>query len=414
MRAAIYSRRSKATDSGDSIRYQEGMCMDYARRLFGDCQFTAYEDEGFSGGSTNRPMYRKLMNDVAAGKVDVLVCYRLDRLSRNIGDFTATLTLLERCGVGFVSVTEAFDTTSPMGKAMLYIASVFAQLERDTTAQRIKDSFTELAKTGRRLTGTPPEGFSHKRLTDGQGRKYCVLEVLDGEAQKIRLVYDAFIQCESVAQTTEACVNNGMTTRKGEAVTARWVRNALRHPVYAQATDGIFAYLRNKGAVIQGETDENKGVAVYRMGSQTPIVSAGDHGFIINGTDWLAVQRLLDRQKPAVKVGEKKGALRGLVFCGLCGSPMRPAGIRKGGWFSYVCVNKEKSRGRDCNVINLPMTADMAVTEAMIKNLLEEGSRELGLELVTRLCDVEICGLLSSVIKRITWDGGQLKVYLLP
>ena len=162
MIAAIYSRKSKYSTAGDSIDNQIQLCKEYAQNQLKDkniTDFIIYEDEGFTGGNINRPEYKKMMLDAKNKKFDILICYRLDRVSRSVSDFSSTLDNLQKNDIDFVSIREQFDTSSPMGRAMIYIASVFAQLERETIAERIRDNMYELAKTGRWLGGTPPYGF---------------------------------------------------------------------------------------------------------------------------------------------------------------------------------------------------------------------------------------------------------------
>ncbi|SHK88711.1 Resolvase, N terminal domain [Clostridium cavendishii DSM 21758] len=151
MIAAIYSRKSVFTGKGESIENQIELCKEYTTKHFDEKapKFLIYEDEGFSGGNTNRPKFQELLKDVKANKVDILICYRLDRISRNVADFSITLELLQKHNVAFVSIKEQFDTTTPMGRAMVYISSVFAQLERETIAERVRDNMLQLAKTGR-------------------------------------------------------------------------------------------------------------------------------------------------------------------------------------------------------------------------------------------------------------------------
>ena len=149
MNIAIYSRKSRFSASGDSIENQVQLCKEYAARYdYKDANFIIYEDEGFSGKNTNRPKFTELINDIKNKKIDVLMCYRLDRISRNVSDFSSTLELLEANAVSFISIKEQFDTSTPMGRAMIYIASVFAQLERETIAERVRDNMIELAKNG--------------------------------------------------------------------------------------------------------------------------------------------------------------------------------------------------------------------------------------------------------------------------
>ena len=151
---AVYSRKSKFTGKGESIGNQIELCRAYIREHYGETaaeNIIVYEDEGFSGGNLNRPGFRKMMNAAGKHKFRAIIVYRLDRISRNISDFAGLIEELSRLDIAFVSIKEQFDTGTPMGRAMMYIASVFSQLERETIAERIRDNMHELAKTGRWL-----------------------------------------------------------------------------------------------------------------------------------------------------------------------------------------------------------------------------------------------------------------------
>ena len=127
-------------------------------------QIAIYEDEGFSGKTLDRPRFKDMMKDARKGKLSSIIVYRLDRISRNIGDFAQLIDQLNDMNIAFVSIKEQFDTSSPMGRAMMYIASVFSQLERETIAERIQDNMKELAKTGRWLGGVTPTGYQSKKF----------------------------------------------------------------------------------------------------------------------------------------------------------------------------------------------------------------------------------------------------------
>ena len=158
---AIYSRKSKFTGKGESIGNQVDMCKEYVRLHYGEKALETaivFEDEGFSGGNTNRPAFQRMIAQIERGEIGTLVVYRLDRVSRNVSDFSGLIENLKRKDITFVSIRENFDTSTPMGRAMMYIASVFSQLERETIAERIRDNMHELAKTGRGLGGNTPTG----------------------------------------------------------------------------------------------------------------------------------------------------------------------------------------------------------------------------------------------------------------
>lgn len=120
---AIYSRKSKFTGKGESIGNQVELCRDYVCNMFGQeyaDRCVVFEDEGFSGGNLNRPDFRRMMEDVRKHKFKAIVVYRLDRISRNISDFTGLIDELTKLDVSFISIREQFDTSTPMGRAMMH------------------------------------------------------------------------------------------------------------------------------------------------------------------------------------------------------------------------------------------------------------------------------------------------------
>ena len=168
----IYSRKSKFTGKGESIENQIELCRQYIAMHFGEEaaeNVLVYEDEGFSGGNLERPQFKKMMKDSQKIAFAAIVVYRLDRISRNIGDFAKLIEDLGDRHIDFISIREQFDTSSPMGRAMMYIASVFSQLERETIAERIRDNMHELSKTGRWLGGTTPTGYASESLSSDDG-----------------------------------------------------------------------------------------------------------------------------------------------------------------------------------------------------------------------------------------------------
>ena len=183
MNIAIYSRKSKFTGKGDSIGNQVEMCKEHIYKYI-DSQNTAcicvYEDEGFSAKNLDRPQFKTMMQDHKTNKFDYIIVYRLDRISRSVSDFSALVQKFENDGTKFICIKEQFDTSTPMGKSMMYIASVFAQLERETIAERVRDNLMMLARTGRWLGGTTPTGYSSEKLEiidlSGKNRSQYILK----------------------------------------------------------------------------------------------------------------------------------------------------------------------------------------------------------------------------------------------
>ena len=242
----IYSRKSKFTGKGESIENQIEMCRQYIRLQFGDDaaeQALVYEDEGFSGGTLERPQFKKMMADAKEKSFRAIVVYRLDRISRNIGDFAKLIEQLNKMKIDFISIKEQFDTSSPMGRAMMYISSVFSQLERETIAERIRDNMHELSKTGRWLGGNTPTGYESESVShvtiDGKTKRACKLKILPEEIGIVKLIYDKFLETGSLTKTETYLLQNGYTTKNGKQFTRFAVKGILSNPVYLIADEFV-------------------------------------------------------------------------------------------------------------------------------------------------------------------------------
>ena len=166
----IYPRKSVYRDNSDSVSVQVELCKEYASIIFKgqNIDFKIYnKDEGFSGKNINRPSFQELMKDVSQNKLDVVMVYKLDRISRNVREFSAMYETFEEHGVAFVSVKESFDTSTPIGRTVMYILAAFAQLERENTSERVTDNMLALAEQGRWTGGNTPTGMRTIRKKTG-------------------------------------------------------------------------------------------------------------------------------------------------------------------------------------------------------------------------------------------------------
>ncbi|MCL2168767.1 MAG: recombinase family protein [Defluviitaleaceae bacterium] len=362
MRIAIYSRKSKQTEQGDSIASQISMCKDYAVTHFGDCTFFIYEDEGFSGGNTDRPMFKRLIKDIGKKNFDVLICYRLDRISRNVANFAETLEILDRHNVGFVSIKEQFNTTTPMGKAMMYISSVFAQLERDTIAERITDNMSSLVKAGHFVSGKTPPGYKMVKRAKPDGKKYNVLAQDENEIGKIKMFFEKYLEWQSINKLETYCLNNGLKTRQGYNYKCVSIRRILVNPAYAAADKNTYEHFKNLGAEVYDppeKWDGTKGIATYRLTNKPAsqwLIGVGEHEPIISGANWIRVQSIVEERRKHTRrrpIG-KWGILSGVLRCKKCGDYMRPFSRSKHTeHFYYVCSTKETSRKFLCDIKNI-------------------------------------------------------------
>lgn len=361
IRAAIYSRKSKFTDKGESIENQVEMCLEYLNRMYDNIEeVKVYEDEGFSGSNIKRPQFQKLIADIKKKKFTHLICYRLDRISRNAADFTNTIEILNKYNVSFISIREQFDTSSAMGRAMMNIAAVFAQLERETIAERVRDNMLELAKTGRWLGGTPPLGFKSEPIkyanSNGKYKKMFKLSKVTSEINLVKFIYKLYLSKKNFSSTASYLCRNEYKGKNGGEFSRGTVQQIILNPVYCAADEKILNWFRSKGAVTCGIPDKKHGLMVYnkKAGGKREnsmdkwIVSVGKHESIISSDTWLKCRSILDENKkkssPRCGTG-KKFLLSGILICGECGSGMSS-------WSHY---NKKKDfleRYYRCNLKN--------------------------------------------------------------
>ncbi len=382
MRAAIYSRKSKFTGRGESIENQIQMCREYAEKAFGirEEELIIYEDEGFSGRNTDRPQFQRMLKDAKKKCFDMIICYRLDRISRNVSDFSRLIEDLETCNINFVSVREQFDTSKPMGRAMMYIASVFSQLERETIAERIRDNMVELAKTGRWLGGITPTGYRSEVISekDSSGKEYKMVKlvVIPEEAELIKLIYSKYVGLKSITQVQKYLVQNRVVTKNLADYGRFSIRFILSNPVYATADRKLYEYLTANAYSVFSQAEEFNGInglmgynktkqgsgnypGRYRDADEW-IIAVGMHPGIIPGYLWIETQELLKRNKSKSyrNVKSTHSLLSGIIRCQNCGSFMRPKTIKRynadgGQVFYYICELKEKSSGKLCGISNL-------------------------------------------------------------
>ena len=407
LKIAVYSRKSKYTLKGDSIGNQIELAMEYIKSHYPEEKYNVevevFEDEGFSGGTLDRPKFKRLIQEERIKPFDILICYRLDRISRNIADFSNLMNEITELGTSFVSIKEQFDTKTPMGRAMMYIASVFAQLEREVIAERIRDNMIELAKTGRWLGGDAPIGYkretykvvdvyeeSEDNVLEKKKKTACKLVNDEETIDVVKLIYSKYLELKSLAGLEKYLYRHDIKTKNGVYFTANRIRAILSNPVYSTNSKEAVQYFLDKGIQVFAEGEKAKfdgeyGLIAYNKtkGHNTPrpmeewIVAVGLHKGIIDGLNWVRVQDLLEKnaEKSYRRNNSLNAILSGLIRCKDCGEYMRPkltskmdaTGTRKR--FYYTCVKKEKSRGKKCQATNVPgILADAKLLETL-KNI---------------------------------------------
>lgn len=384
MRIFIYSRKSKWTGRGESVENQIAMCRDYIQYNIKDADsadIIEYEDEGYSGKNTKRPQFQKMMAEIKKRNCDYLVCYKLDRLGRNIADLANLIETLNKLNVSFISIKERFDTSTPIGKAMLYFAGVLAQMEREQIAERVRDNMIMLAKKGRWLGGNTPLGFDaeaeEKVSIDGKSKKSYRLVINEEDVKTVRFIFKEYLEKQSLIGIVKYFLSHDIRTKLGNEYTTTAIKDILTNPVYCTADREGYEYFFNLGCQVCMEAEEADGKyglisygktssAQYKSKDNEPekwIIAKGKHKGIISGKDFSKIQRLLARNSSRGDTWRKPqnpvALLSGLLYCS-CGHLMRPKnysskqvtekGERK---FSYLCPYKDLTHGEKCSVPNV-------------------------------------------------------------
>ncbi len=373
---AIYSRKSKYTGKGESTTNQIELCLTTLKNKFPDIkkdEILIYEDEGFSGYSTNRPAFKKLLKDIENNKIKILLFYKLDRISRNVNDFARLMSLLEAHDVSFLSATENIETLTPSGKALTYMISVFAELERNTIAERIKDNMLELAKSGVWLGGNTPTGYSSieeiKLINNKKKKTYCLKE--NEDIEKVELIFKNYLRLKSLTKLETFLLNKNILSINLKPYTRFSLKNILTNPVYVKSDKDIYNYYENKGINLYGGSWNGiNGLMIYnkttnlnhkilkRKKTEEWIISVGKHKGIIDGKTFINVANLIEANNNMRyrKTNSLRSPLSGLVKCANCKSNMRPK-IRKNKdneiITDYLCELKEKSKKNLCDAKNI-------------------------------------------------------------
>jgi site-specific DNA recombinase len=257
-----------------------------------------YKDAGISAKNINRPEFARMMSDIEGGKIDVILCTKLDRLFRNTKDFIDTTEYFDKKNIKFVCLEADIDTTTASGRAFSAIRAVFGQLERETTGERVRDVMRSRAEQGKWNGGITPYGYFSK---DKQ------LIINDKEARVVRDIYNTYMQNRSIRNTVHRLNDDDKKTRDNKLWTLTSVRRILTNPFYY----GFLTYSK-RSHNFNGQLRRNK----------TYILNPGKHSQIISKELFDKVQAIIQQQTKAAPRTNAKYMLTGIVYCGVCGSRM--------------------------------------------------------------------------------------------
>ena len=300
LRCAVYTRKSSEEgldQEFNSLDAQREACEAYIASQKPEGWVLVpdrYDDGGFSGGTLERPALKRLLADIEDGRVDVVVVYKIDRLSRSLMDFSKLVEVFDGHAVTFVSITQSFNTTTSMGRLTLNILLSFAQFEREVIGERIRDKFAASRARGMWMGGHPPLGY------DVRDRKLVVNET---EAAMVRMIFERFLRVGSATVLVRELAAEGVTTKRGKPVDKGFLYKLLNNRVYV------------------GEA-VHKGVAY-----------PGEHQAIIGRDLWDKVHSIIQqspRSRAANTRAQTPALLKGIIF-GADGRAMTPTHARKGG-----------------------------------------------------------------------------------
>jgi site-specific DNA recombinase len=337
LRCAIYTRKSteegldQEFNSLDAQRESGEAYIKSQAQEGWECLPDRYDDGGYTGGNLDRPAVQRLLADIKAGKIDVVVVYKVDRLSRSLLDFAKMLELFEKYHVAFVSVTQQFNTTTSMGRLMLNVLLSFAQFEREIISERTKDKIAATRRKGKYSGGMPLLGY------DVVATK---LVVVPDEAEQVRQVFGLYLESDGLIPVVQELERRGWrnkrwTTKKGIERGGRQIdKNALWHLLTNVTYIGKVRY-----------KDE---------------VHDGEHQSIINNELWQQVQSKLQKhgRTGGAEVRNKFGALlKGLLHCTPCRCAMTPSHSTRDGnkrYRYYICSAAQKRGWQTCPTPSIP------------------------------------------------------------
>lgn len=346
---AIYARQSVDRADSISIESQIEFCQ---YELRGE-EYKVYADRGYSGKNTDRPAFAELMNDIENGVIGRVVVYKLDRISRSILDFSNMMERFEAHRVEFVSTTERFDTSSPMGRAMLNICIVFAQLERETIQKRVTDAYFSRSRRSLYMGGRVPYGFRLVPATI-DGVKTSRYDIKPEEAEQIKLIYELYARPEcSYGDIVRYFQANGIL-KNGKPWERTRLADVLRNPIYVRADLSIYEFYRDRGAIIANEPGDfigTNGCYYYKghdstarkqMNLEGNHLVLAPHEGIIPSALWLKCrEKCLGAKQLGAHQKAKNTWLAGKIKCGSCGYALIDKHTARSRYF--LCSNRMNS-----------------------------------------------------------------------
>jgi len=380
---AIYTRQSVEKIDSISIESQ----LEYCKYETRGNPYKQYIDRGYSGKNTNRPAFEEMLADMEQGKISRVIVYKLDRISRSILDFANMMEAFQKYNVEFVSSTEKFDTSTPIGRAMLNICIVFAQLERETIQKRVTDAYYSRCKKGLYMGGRIPYGFAKMDTVINRIKTSMYISVPE-ESEQIKLMYSLYANSEnSLGDIVTYFNENGIIHLRGGMWSTARISDMLRNPVYVKADADVYEFFRSQGANVINPVSDFTGYNACYLYKGTisttrkqcdltdkEIVLAPHQG-IVSSQDWIQCRiRCLNNRQSTKTCKPKNSWLVGKVKCGKCGYGLTIAKANTKWHRYFICATKLATEGSKCGGTGGTVYADVLedyMLEAIRKRLSE-------------------------------------------
>ena len=349
---AIYARQS--VDRTDSISIESQ--IDYCKYETRGESFKTYIDRGYSGKNTDRPGFSEMMADIENGLITKVVVYKLDRVSRSILDFSGMMEKFGQHRVEFVSTTEKFDTSSPMGRAMLNICIVFAQLERETIQKRIADTYYSRSQKSFYMGGKVPYGY-RLEPTIIDGVKTAKYVIYPEEAEQVKLIYELYAASEASYGDIIVYFNEHDITKNGKPWGRTRLADVLRNPIYVRADLSVYEFYHDQGTIIANDPSDfigTNGCYYYKgkdstgrkhMNLERNHLVLAPHEGIIPSELWLKCRAKCLAAKQVRPYQKAKNTwLAGKIKCGVCGYALVDKHYKTRRSRYFLCSNKMNSK----------------------------------------------------------------------
>ena len=323
----IYTRQS--VDRPDSISVESQ--LEYCQYETRGGEYQVFTDKGYSGKNTDRPDFQRMFQAIRKGQCSRVIVYKLDRISRSILDFATMMEEFQKYSVEFVSCTEKFDTSTPMGRAMLNICIVFAQLERETIQKRVADAYASRSRRGFYMGGRVPYGYNlEPYIIDGKKSSRYVINA--EEAEHVRLIFEMYANPQtSYGDIARYLFDHQIANRRNTYWNRCRIAEMIKNPIYVKADLDVYEFFKLQGAIIENDpsdfigtngcylyTGENAGRKTVSLEGQHLVLAP--HEGIVPSYVWLQARRkCLNNKQVAKPIKAKNTWLAGKIKCGKCG-----------------------------------------------------------------------------------------------